>query len=157
MSNFYSLLKGRRGRCRIIWRKMTFSFLSAGWFFGNYFLCRSVKLTMHNFISTYLHLLHSHRSTQTHTLQPDSWCASCRVDSYSVPLWKVSGWLLSDVRLICNSSPFCSDKWVGVLSFQDDRWGREGQGRCGNNTTVIMFFLHDLHQSRGLKMSLAGI
>lgn len=37
-----------------------------------------------------------------------------------MPLWKVSGWLLSDARLICNSSSFCSDKQVGVLSFQED-------------------------------------
>lgn len=48
-------------------------------------------------------------------------------------------WVI-DVRLICNSSSICSDKRVGVLSFQEDRRGREG--RCGNNTAQIMIVVY---------------
>lgn len=104
------------------------------------FALRPHKLSKHKYICTYLH-----SRTQTHTsayiLYPDSWCASRSVAAHSLPLWKVLGWLLSDVRLICNSSSFCSDKWVGVLRLQEDRWGREGRARSWKNTEQFWFWL----------------
>lgn len=112
------------------------------------------KLTLHKYICTYLL---SFSCTHTHTH------ANTRVHKYLTvgvrhavlmliqePLWKVSGWLLSDVRLICNSSPFCSDKWVGVFSFQEDSWSREGEERRKNNTMLIMFFWHMVYMTAGM-------
>lgn len=52
----------------------------------------------------------------------------------------VSARLLSDVRLIRNSSPFCSDKRVGVLRFQGEGRGRDALAkRRGINTRQIVF------------------
>lgn len=70
-------------------------------------------------------------STQTHTFA-HSWQLCVMLCQYhSESLSNVSGWLLSDVRLICNSSPFCSDKRVGVRSFMERGSDRDEEGRQG--------------------------
>lgn len=70
-----------------------------------------------------------------------SWAQSRRASPRDrLPVRDVSARLLSDVRLICNSSPFCSDKRVGVLHFQGEGRGRDALAkRRGINTRQIVF------------------
>lgn len=69
---------------------------------------------------------------------------------------------MSDVRLICNSSSFCSDKRVGVLGFQEDRWGPEEQEKTGNKAAFLetVYAAHkmiaDMMRGKFLRKCLVG-